>query len=133
MKYLELADAGALALFTIVGAGKSLALGTNGFIAVVLGTVTGVVGGVLRDVLLNELPLVFRPEIRLYATAAIVGATVYVGAHHLAPEANWPMLAGVFSTLAMRLAAIRWALSLPLFECQDLPPERDASGTVAPE
>ena len=119
LKYLELADAGALALFTIVGARKSLDFEANGFYAVVLGTVTGVVGGLLRDVLLNELPLVFRPEIRLYATAAIVGAAVFVGAHQLAPQANWPMLAGVAVTLAIRLAAIRWALSLPVFEGQE--------------
>lgn len=116
LKYLELADALALALFTIVGAGKSLALGAGGFAAVALGTITGVAGGLLRDVLLNELPLVFRPEIRLYATAAVVGAAVFVGAHHLAPAADWPMLTGVGTVLAIRLAAIRWAVSLPVFE-----------------
>lgn len=116
LKYLELADAGALALFTIVGATKSLALGANPGIAVVLGTVTGVAGGILRDVLLNELPLVFRPEIRLYATAALLGATVFVAAQRAAPGADWPMLAGVTATLAIRLAAIRWAVSLPVFE-----------------
>lgn len=118
LKYLELADAGALALFTIVGAGKCLAYGTSGLIAVVLGTVTGVAGGMLRDVLLNELPLVFRPEIRLYATAAIGGAAVFVGAQFFDPKASWPMLLGVATTLGLRLAAIRWALSLPVFEDQ---------------
>lgn len=116
LKYLEVADAFALALFTIVGAGKCLGLGTSGGIAVVLGTVTGVAGGVLRDVLLNELPLVFRPEIRLYATAALLGATLYVGAQRFAPQANWPMIAGVVAILGIRLAAIRWALSLPVME-----------------
>lgn len=116
LKYLELADAFALALFTIVGARKSLEWDAGGFSAVVLGTVTGVAGGVLRDVLLNELPLVFRPEIRLYATAALVGATVFVGLHEFAANAVWPMLSGVGVTLAMRLAAIRWSLSLPVFE-----------------
>lgn len=127
MKYLELADAGALALFTIVGAGKSLALGTSAFSAVVLGTMTGVAGGVVRDVLLNELPLVFRPEIRLYATAALLGATVYCVLHRLAPAATWPMLAGVGVTLAMRMAAIRWSLSLPVFDDR-LPPGGRSNG-----
>jgi uncharacterized membrane protein YeiH len=116
LKYLELADAGALALFTIVGASKSLAYGAGGFSAVVLGTMTGVAGGMLRDVLLNELPLVFRPEIRLYATAALVGATVFCGLHAWLPASNVPMLSGVAVTLAMRLAAIRWSLSLPVFD-----------------
>lgn len=116
LKYLELADAFALALFTVVGASRSLVLGANGFSAVVLGTITGVAGGVLRDVLLNELPLVFRPEIRLYATAALVGAMVFVTLQRVAPAASWTLLAGVGTTLAIRLAAIRWALSLPVFE-----------------
>lgn len=116
LKYLELADAFALALFTVVGASRSLSLEANGFSAVVLGTVTGVAGGVLRDVLLNELPLVFRPEIRLYATAALLGAIVYVTAQRWVPGASWTMLAGVATTLAIRLAAIRWALSLPVFD-----------------
>ncbi len=116
LKYLELADAGALALFTVVGASKSLVFGANGFIAVVLGAVTGVVGGLLRDVLLNELPLVFRPEIRLYATAAIAGATVFVLSQYVAPGADWTFFAGIVTTLGLRLAAVRWALSLPVLE-----------------
>lgn len=116
LKYLELADAFALALFTIVGASKSLAFNAGGFSAVVLGTITGVAGGVLRDVLLNELPLVFRPEIRLYATAAIAGATVFVLLHRTAPSASWPLIVGVGTILAIRLAAIRWGLVLPVFE-----------------
>ncbi len=122
LKYLELADAFALALFTVVGASKSLGLGAGGFGAVVLGTVTGVAGGVLRDVLLNELPLVFRPEIRLYATAAVAGATVFVLTHRVWPAGNAALLVGLAVTLAMRLAAIRWSLSLPVFEGSTPPP-----------
>lgn len=125
LKYLELADALALALFTIVGATKTLAHGADGFAAVVLGTVTGVAGGVLRDVLLNELPLVFRPEIRLYATAAILGAMVYVGARQLGMGENGSMVAGVITTLTIRLAAIRWAVSLPVFEARASGSDRD--------
>lgn len=116
LKYLELADAFALALFTVLGADKCLGLGTGGFIAVVLGTVTGVAGGVLRDVLLNELPLVFRPQIRLYATAALAGAALFVVAYRLAPGATWPLIVGVAAILLIRLVAIRWGLSLPVFE-----------------
>ncbi|MBL9127399.1 MAG: trimeric intracellular cation channel family protein [Verrucomicrobiales bacterium] len=116
LKYLELADAFSLALFTILGTSKSLALEANGFSAVVLGTITGVAGGVLRDVLLNELPLVFRPEIRLYATASVAGATAFTVAHAANPESQIPLVLGVIVTLAMRLAAIRWSLSLPVFD-----------------
>jgi uncharacterized membrane protein YeiH len=116
LRALELADAFALALFTVVGAEKSLALGANGFSAVVLGTMTGVAGGVLRDVLLNELPLVFRPEIRLYATASVAGAAVFVWVRQEIPQAGWPLLAGAMTTLGLRLAAMRWELSLPVLE-----------------
>ncbi len=116
LKALEFADAFGLALFTMLGAAKSLAFGSAPVIAVALGTITGVAGGILRDVLLNELPLVFRREIRLYATAAVAGATLFVFAHNIAPDAGWPLLLGVLATLALRLAAIRWDLSLPLFE-----------------
>ncbi len=122
LKYLELADALALALFTVLGTSKSLALEANGFSAVVLGTVTGVAGGVLRDVLLNELPLVFRPEIRLYATASVAGATAFTITHALIPGSNVPLMAGAGVTLAIRLAAIRWSLSLPVFDPGSLPP-----------
>ncbi len=87
LKYLELADAGALALFTIVGAGKCLAFGTNGLIAVVLGTVTGVAGGVFRDVLLNELPLVFRPS--LSGMARNLMAPISGWSDNLASLAHW--------------------------------------------
>lgn len=118
LKYLELADACALALFTILGTSKSILLGAPGFGAVVLGTVTGVAGGILRDVLLNELPLVFRPEIRLYATAAIAGASTFTIAHQLALAPVAAAGLGVAVTLALRLAAIRWSLSLPVFEEQ---------------
>ncbi|MBI3877014.1 MAG: TRIC cation channel family protein, partial [Verrucomicrobia bacterium] len=119
LKALEFADAFGLALFTMLGAAKSLDFKAAPVIAVTLGTMTGVAGGMLRDVLLNELPLVFRREIRLYATAAIAGATVFVLAQRFAPDASWPLLLGVGTTLALRLAAIRWDLSLPLFETRN--------------
>jgi uncharacterized membrane protein YeiH len=75
---------------------------------------TGVAGGVLRDILLNEVPLVFRRETRLYATAAIVGC----GAFLLLHSVKFPMagLVGSSVILALRIAAIRFSLSLPEFE-----------------
>lgn len=122
MNLLEIADAFGLALFTMAGAKKSMHLGVGPVIAVTLGTITGVAGGIVRDVLLNELPMVFRKEIRLYATAAMLGATVYVVLLPYAPQATWPVTAGMVTTLVLRLAAIRWDWSLPMFEPH--PPER---------
>ena len=123
-KWFEPADAVALAMFTIVGASTSLKHETGGLIAVVLGTMTGVAGGILRDVLLNEVPLVFRKDINLYATAAISGATVYVLIQHFLQQPLWSVPAGVAVILIMRLLAIRWEWRLPEFSTK-----HDADGS----
>jgi len=115
---LQVADAFALALFSIIGAKKALGLGFNPAVAVAMGVITGVAGGILRDVLVGEIPLVFRPEIHLYATAALAGVALHVALRpHMADE----IALTVFSTcaiLALRLSAIRWQLALPLFEAE---------------
>lgn len=111
---LIVADAFALALFTIIGAQKGLAFGIAPPGAVLLGVMTGVAGGILRDVLTREVPFVFRPEIRLYATAAIAGAAVFVLAAAPLGEAA-AMLLGSGTIVGLRLAAMRWKLSLPVF------------------
>src|SRR6185436_13843801 len=71
---LLVADAFALALFTMIGTRKGVALEFSASVAVLLGVVTGVAGGILRDVLTGDVPLVFQPQIHLYATAALCGA-----------------------------------------------------------
>lgn len=121
MNLLEIADAFGLAFFTMVGTRKSLSYESGVVAAIALGTITGVAGGIVRDVLLNELPLVFRKEIRLYATAAMLGAGLYVGLLMLHLPEPWPILAGMLTTLGVRLAAIRWDWSLPVFEAPPPP------------
>ena len=113
---LLVADAFALAFFTMVGTEKSLALGTAAPIAIAMGVITGVAGGILRDVLTGEIPLVFRQQIYLYATAALVGAGVYVLLLRTLSEPRLAMLLATALTLALRLGAIRWKLSLPEFD-----------------
>jgi len=78
------------------------------------GAATGV-GGILRDVLTGTIPLVFRPAIYLYATAALCGAVVYVLVLRWAPSEAVAAVSGIVTTLGLRLAAIRWKLGLPLF------------------
>jgi len=68
-------DAFGLALFTVVGIYKTLFLGWPIWVALIMGTITGAMGGVLRDIFINEVPLVFRREI--YATVCIVGGIIY--------------------------------------------------------
>lgn len=110
------ADAFALALFTLIGARKGVTLGFSAPVTVLLGVVTGVAGGILRDVLLGEVPLVFQPQIRLYATAAMCGAGLFtaLSSAGVAEQAATPI--GVALVLGLRLAAIRWRLTLPVYE-----------------
>lgn len=124
---LQVADAFVLALFTLVGARKAEALGNGPAITVTMGIITGVVGGVLRDVLTGEIPMVFRRQIYLYATAALCGGVVYEALRHLWPEQRQAsMLTGLMVTLVLRLAAIRWRLSLPEFEHKDDSPDESS-------
>jgi uncharacterized membrane protein YeiH len=82
-------------------------------IAVVMGVMTGVAGGIVRDVLCGEIPLILRQEV--YATAALVGAGVYVGLTALGVGGHAPLWLGIAAGLGLRLAAIRWGFSLPVF------------------
>jgi uncharacterized membrane protein YeiH len=106
-------DALGLALFTIIGTQVALAGGAPWFVATFLGVVTGVFGGVLRDILCNEVPLVFAGE--LYATASWAGALVFIGllqAGIAAATASLLAMAAIFLT---RIAAMYWHLTLPSF------------------
>jgi uncharacterized membrane protein YeiH len=110
------ADAFALALFTMIGVRKGMALELSAPVAVLLGVVTGVAGGMLRDVLIGEVPLVFQPEIHLYATAALAGAVVFTLLHLIGVIEPVTTVVGVALVFGLRLAGIRWRLSLPVFE-----------------
>lgn len=116
------ADAFALALFTMIGVQKALALKSAPVIAVAMGVITGVAGGMARDVLLGEIPLVFRREIYLYATAAFAGAVVFALVNEFAPGATWNLLVSAGVTLALRFAGIRWRLALPVYHAVEEEP-----------
>lgn len=118
---LLVADAFVLALFTIVGTRKGLAFGTAPSIAVAMGVITGVAGGMLRDLLIGEIPLVFRPHIYLYTTAAFVGATVFVLLSQWSHNAHLNMVLGTVTVLVLRLTGIRWRLALPVFRPKNGP------------
>lgn len=107
-----IADAAALALFTIIGAEKAIQFDATPSAAIALGVITGVAGGIIRDVLLNEMPLVFRREIYFYATASLCGAIVYVALHHTG-LVHWAFAIGIALILALRLLSIRLQLTWP--------------------
>ncbi|SKA98627.1 Uncharacterized membrane protein YeiH [Prosthecobacter debontii] len=113
---LAVADAFGLALFGIVGTEKALFMEAPALVAVLLGIVTAVAGGILRDVLRGEIPWVFRPEVDLYATAVCIGAMVFILMQQWLPSAGWHRYAAMSVILVLRLAAMRWKLRLPIFE-----------------
>jgi len=118
-RVLLIADAAGLALFTIVGTEKALIYESPETIAVVLGIVTGVAGGCLRDVLRREIPIVFQPDIYLYATAAFCGATSLVLLNHFNPGSEVNRLIAMALILVLRLAAMWWKLKLPEFHSRE--------------
>lgn len=115
-RILLVADAAALAFFTMLGARKALHFGVAPHIAVTMGVITGVAGGMWRDVLVGQIPHVFRRDIYLYATAAIFGALVFVVLEKIRPGAVENMPIGVALTFGLRLIGIRWRISLPVFD-----------------
>ena len=117
-RFLLISDALGLALFAVLGTQKSLDLGAAIPVAVVLGTITGVAGGMIRDVLCNVIPMILRQEI--YALAAILGGSLFVVLTQLGlPEDN-ALLTAVLVALVVRLAAIYWHVSLPAFHIPDV-------------
>jgi uncharacterized membrane protein YeiH len=121
---LLVADAFVLALFTMAGAEKSLHFQASPSIVVAMGVTTGVVGGVLRDVLTGEVPLILRTQIYLYATAALAGALAFVALNRWLPDnIHTNMIAAIIITLSLRLGAIRWKVTLPEFEAKAEAPE----------
>jgi uncharacterized membrane protein YeiH len=115
---LLVADALGLALFTISGAQVAEQRGLPGIIVVVMGTITGSAGGVMRDILSGEVPLLLR-HTELYATAAIAGVTVYLFAKAGGLDPTAAALAGMITVAALRFAAILWRLRLPVFQVPD--------------
>jgi uncharacterized membrane protein YeiH len=111
--FLPVADAFGLALFTVIGTHKALLLEAPGVVAVLMGLLTGVAGGMLRDVLARRVPMVLRQEI--YATASIAGGIAYVVLEVLGAPPTASIALALLLTLGLRLAAIYWRLSLPVF------------------
>ncbi len=105
-------DAVGLAFFAVVGAEKALVHGLSPVMAALLGMVTGIGGGMLRDVLVSEVPIVLRAD--LYALAALAGAGVVVSAHLLHLPPPLATVAGGVLCFALRFMAIRYGWHLPL-------------------
>jgi uncharacterized membrane protein YeiH len=109
---LTVLDALGLALFAVAGTQKALAYGIGPAIAVVMGMMTGVGGGTVRDVLLAHVPAVLRVD--FYATAALIGSTVMVGGRSLGLSPRAAALLGGCLCVGLRLAGVEWHWHLPV-------------------
>jgi uncharacterized membrane protein YeiH len=105
-------DAVGLSLFAVSGALKALAFGLNPVAAVLLGMLTGIGGGMVRDVLVTEVPTVLHSEV--YAVAALAGAAVVVVGHLLQMPSTPVAIVGAVLCLGLRLSAIRRGWDLPI-------------------
>jgi uncharacterized membrane protein YeiH len=118
---LVIADALGLALYSIIGAQIAQQAGLSPPIVVVMGTMTGTAGGMIRDVLTGEIPMILRPVMELYATAAIAGIALYLALEAVGVPRAPAGLAGMVFVAALRFAAIKRNLKLPVFS---IPPEK---------
>ncbi len=116
---LLVADAQALGFFAIVGTRKGLAHGLAPTVSIALGVITGVAGGIIRDTLTGQVPLVFRQDTYFYATAAMFGGVVY-WLLRVPLEEDLATWIAVASAILLRLGAIRWRLALPAFGSGDV-------------
>ncbi len=114
MKYLLWSDAIGLALFSVTGAEIAQAHSDSSVIAIAMGVATATMGGVIRDILGGEVPVILRREI--YVTAALLGATVFVAGQQVGLAKDVALVAGFVAAFALRAAAIRFDLSLPVFD-----------------
>lgn len=113
-KILLVFDSAGIAIYTIIGMEKALALNVAPLAAVVMGLFTAVMGGVIRDTLINEIPQIFRKEI--YATACIAGALVYLLLKYTSLPDIWSAVISIITIIAFRLTAVKFKWSLPKLE-----------------
>lgn len=106
-------DALGLGLFSASGTSLANGAGYHPFISMLLGVTTGVFGGVLRDIICNEIPYVFQ-RTELYATCAFVGASVYLFVVYAFGEEFLAVIACIVVTFVLRLTAIRYKIRLPI-------------------
>ena len=110
---LLIADALGLALFAMSGAKVAEAQGCRALIVILMGTLTGVGGGLVRDILAAKVPLILRQDI--YATAAIAGILLYIVLKKAGTPPRWAFGIGLVSIVVVRLLAIQLGLRLPSF------------------
>ena len=114
MKAFLILDALGLSAFVIIGTQKILSHGLSPSIAIISGMLTGICGGMLRDILCNDIPLVLRKE--LYAVIALAGALLYILLGHMHVPGNINVFITLIAIFTTRLLAIFFHIQIPLFD-----------------
>jgi len=115
---LFLFDTIGIGLYTVVGIEKGISVGLHPIICIALGTMTACFGGVLRDILCNEIPVIFRKEI--YATACILGGLTYFLLREFMADTNFIFIIAIVIVIIVRLLAVKLKISLPsLYKNED--------------
>ncbi|QXT39728.1 trimeric intracellular cation channel family protein [Gymnodinialimonas ceratoperidinii] len=116
LKWLIWLDAGAFAIAVAAGVAVAREAGVSTGVVLVMGVATGTFGGLMRDVVANEVPLVLKQG-ELYVTAAFAGAAAsLLGARFLSPEAAWPTVICIFVTFGLRAGSLLFGWSLPVYK-----------------
>ena len=110
---LFLFDTIGLGVFTIVGVETGIRVNLEPIVCVALGAMTGCFGGVIRDILCNEIPVIFRKEI--YATASLLGGAIYMLLYSFAVDSNIIYVVTTLIIIIIRLLVVKYQVSLPLF------------------
>ena len=110
---LTLFDAIGISFFTILGVQKSLNYESNVYAAIIFGMFTAVCGGMIRDILLNETPLIFKKEV--YATACLAGGLIYILLVHLDLDLSWAAIIAASVVFLFRITAVKDRLYIPRF------------------
>lgn len=106
-----------LALFVVVGFEKTISFGFPYWVAVMMGTATGAAGGVIRDILINEEPLIFRKEI--YAMACVIGGLVYALFDYMGFDTTFTQVAAAIGVMATRIIAVKYHICLPVLSTDE--------------
>jgi len=112
-KSLFLFDTIGLGIFTIVGVETGIQNNLHPFVSVAIGAMTGTFGGVIRDILCNEIPVIFRKEI--YATASLMGGFAFVILYYLGMNENVIYIVTSLIVIVIRLVVVKYKISLPFF------------------
>lgn len=116
-KSLFLFDTIGLGIFTIIGVEIGIQNELSPIISIALGAMSGSFGGVIRDILCNEIPVIFRKEI--YATACIVGGSVFILLHYLNAEQNTNYIVTSLIIIGIRILVVKYNIKLPFYYLKD--------------